>query len=147
MDQIDSKILELLQINGRISMVELGKEVNMTQPAVKERVRKLEERKVITNYRATISQQKLGKGITAFVLFQASNCNQFVEYCRQSPDVIDLYRISGQYNYLLKVATKSPETLEVFSDSCNKFGFPTILMVLSTRFEQKVMLPECLPEF
>jgi DNA-binding Lrp family transcriptional regulator len=142
MDQIDSKILEIMQTNGRISMVELGKAVNMTQPAVKERVRKLEEKGIITNYRATVSQQKLGKGITAFILFQASNCNQFVDFCRQSPDVIDLYRISGQYNYLMKVATKSTETLEALSDSCNKFGIPTILMVLSTRFEQKDMLPE-----
>ncbi|PGZ95504.1 hypothetical protein COE51_19935 [Bacillus pseudomycoides] len=71
---------------------------------------------------------------------------QFVEFCRQSPHIIDLYRISGQYNYLLKVATSSPESLEIFSDSCNKYGRPTILMVLSTRFEQKVMLPELLSE-
>ncbi|MDC2864215.1 MULTISPECIES: Lrp/AsnC family transcriptional regulator [unclassified Bacillus (in: firmicutes)] len=146
MDQIDSKILELLQNNGRMSMVDLGKEVNMTQPAVKERVRKLEDKGVIENYRAVVSQKKLGKDTTAFILFQANNCNQFVEFCRQSPHVIDLYRISGQYNYLLKVATSSSELLETFSDSCNKYGRPTILMVLSTRFEQKVMLPELLSE-
>lgn len=142
MDAIDSKILELLQKDGRMSMVNLGKKVNMTQPAVKERVRKLEEKGIITHYRSVLSPQKLGKGITAFILFEADQCHDFADFCKQYSDVVDLYRISGQYNHLLKVVTESMETLEGFTNAARQYGRSSVLIVLSTRFEQKAMLPQ-----
>ncbi|WP_339265553.1 Lrp/AsnC family transcriptional regulator [Paenibacillus sp. FSL K6-1330] len=70
MDQIDLQILELLKNNARISFSELGRKVNMTQPAVSERVKRLEEKGVITGYRAVLSPDKMGKGVTAFILFK-----------------------------------------------------------------------------
>jgi DNA-binding Lrp family transcriptional regulator len=142
MDQIDSKILEILQTNSRISMSELGRVIGMTQPAVTERVRKLEEKGIISKYRTALNLDKLGKKITAFILMQSQQCDQFDEFCRQSPDVIDLYRISGQYNFLVKVITDSMESLEEFTNKLGVFGYSTTLIVLSTRFEQKPIIPE-----
>ncbi|MEH6978424.1 Lrp/AsnC family transcriptional regulator, partial [Bacillus pseudomycoides] len=68
MDHIDRKILHILQEDGRISMTELGKMVNLSTPAVKERVKKLEDKNIITAYRAVINPEKLNKNVTAFVL-------------------------------------------------------------------------------
>ena len=66
-DSFDDKILAILQRNGRISMAELGRQVHLSQPAVTERVRKLEESGVITGYRAVVDLEKLGYGIRAII--------------------------------------------------------------------------------
>ncbi|KEQ21937.1 Lrp/AsnC family transcriptional regulator [Paenibacillus tyrfis] len=142
MDQVDYKILSLLHENSRIPMAELGRIIGMTQPAVKERVRKLEEQGVITGYHAAISMPKLGKNTTAFVMFRTKKCAAFVEFCRQSPEVTDMYRISGEYNYMLKVVTATTEELVDFSERCGDFGYSYTLMMLTAPFEQKMMICE-----
>ncbi|TDQ40706.1 Lrp/AsnC family transcriptional regulator [Aureibacillus halotolerans] len=141
MDSTDAKILKLLQTNARRTIADIGKLINMTQPAVKERVRKLEEKGVISSYGASLSPSKLGKETTAFVLFQTNSCEKFIDFCESHPDVIDLHRISGQHNYLVKVVTESTRSLDEFTDACGQFGFSTSLIVLSTPFEHKPLLP------
>ncbi|MFC6226347.1 Lrp/AsnC family transcriptional regulator [Paenibacillus allorhizosphaerae] len=140
MDQIDYKILSVLHDNARIPISEMSRMIAMSQPAVTERVRKLEEQGVIKGYRAELSPQKLGKHTTAFVLFKTNNCKDFLAFSETAPEVIDLYRISGEYNYLMKVTTETSETLAKFLDSCNPFGFTTPLIVLSTAFEDKSLV-------
>ena len=142
MDHVDSRILELLQENSRITMSELGRVIGMTQPAVTERVRKLEDKGVIKKYRAVLEPEKLGKPIMAFILMQTNSCTEFDNFAKESPEVIDLHRISGQHNFLLKVQTKSMEALEEFTNKLGAFGHSTTLIALSTRFEQKPILPE-----
>ncbi|RIX49360.1 Lrp/AsnC family transcriptional regulator [Paenibacillus nanensis] len=140
MDNIDLKIMSILHDNARITVSEMSRMVSMSQPAVTERLRKLEEREVITGYRAKISPAKLGKYTTAFVLFKSNNCKEFETFCEAAPEIIDFYRTSGEYNYLLKVVTETSESLETFLEACNAFGFSTTLVVLSTRFEDKSLV-------
>ncbi|GGG53695.1 Lrp/AsnC family transcriptional regulator [Paenibacillus radicis (ex Gao et al. 2016)] len=140
MDQIDSKILNLMHENARIPISEMSRLIAMSQPAVTERVRKLEEQGIITAYRAQLSPSKLGKNTTAFVLFKTGSCNDFAAFGEASPEIIDLYRISGEYNFLMKVVTETTQTLAAFLDSCNVYGFSTTLIVLSTAFEDKSLV-------
>lgn len=109
---MDKQILLVLQEQARISMTELGKAVALSQPAVTERVRRMEERGIIDHYRAVLTPEKINKQITAFVLFHTKGCQSFVEHCEQSNDVVELHRISGQYNFLVKVVTETLKTLE-----------------------------------
>ncbi|MFD0693512.1 Lrp/AsnC family transcriptional regulator [Paenibacillus sp. GCM10027628] len=140
MDQIDDKILSALHNNARIPISELSRMIAMSQPAVTERVRKLEEQGVITGYRAELSPSKLGKHTTAFILFKSNNCKDFEAFSESTPEIVDLYRISGEYNYLMKVLTETSESLTRFLDICSAFGFSTTLIVLSTRFEDKSLI-------
>ncbi|MFD0589200.1 Lrp/AsnC family transcriptional regulator [Paenibacillus sp. GCM10027627] len=140
MDQIDSQILSILHSNARTTVSEMSRIIAMSQPAVTERLRKLEEREIITGYRANISPSKLGKYTTAFVLFKSNNCKEFEAFSETAPEIIDLYRTSGEFNYLLKVVTETSETLETFLEACHAFGFSTTLVVLSTRFENKSLV-------
>lgn len=142
MDETDYKILSVLHENARIPMSELSRMIAMSQPAATERVRKLEEQGVIQGYRADLSPKKLGKLTSAFVLFKTNQCKDFLAFAEQAPEIIDLYRISGESNYLMKVITESSETMAQFLDSCNPFGFTTPLMVLSTAFEDKSLVAE-----
>ncbi|WNC16297.1 AsnC family transcriptional regulator [Brevibacillus brevis] len=132
MDQIDLKILEALQQNARISFSELGRTINMTQPAVSERVRKLEERGVIDAYRTIVSPEKLGKTVTAFVLVQTNDCGRLTAFGHQSEDVVEMYQLSGQFNFMLKVQTSSMSSLQDFLSRCSQYGFTTTMTVLST---------------
>ncbi|WP_029192629.1 Lrp/AsnC family transcriptional regulator [Paenibacillus harenae] len=140
MDRIDYKILAALHDNARISISEISRMIAMSQPAVTERLRKMEDQGVITGYRAELSPTKLGKHTTAFVLFKSNSCKEFEAFGEASPEIIDLYRTSGEYNYLMKVVTESSETLAAFLDACHVFGFSTTLVVLSTRFEDKSLV-------
>jgi DNA-binding Lrp family transcriptional regulator len=141
MDVIDKKILLHLQDQGRISMTELGKLVALSQPAVTERVRRLEEKGVIDHYRTVVNPQKANKNTTAFLLFHTKDCEKFIHFCNESPDVIELHRISGQYNYLLKVVTESMESLELFINASGKHGDSTTLIVLSSPIALKNIVP------
>ncbi|UUZ95029.1 Lrp/AsnC family transcriptional regulator [Paenibacillus sp. P25] len=140
MDQTDRKILSLLHDNARMSVAELSRIVAMSQPAVTERIRKLEEQGVITGYRVELSPTKLGKYTTAFIMFKTNNCKDFVQFAEESPEVIELHRISGEYNFLLKIVSETTETLAQFLDSCSAYGFSTTLIVLATTFEDKSLV-------
>ncbi|GLX67340.1 Lrp/AsnC family transcriptional regulator [Paenibacillus glycanilyticus] len=141
MDQIDYKILALLRDNARITISEMSRVIAMSQPAVTERMRKLEEQGVITGYRADVSLPKLGKYTTAFIMFKSNNCKEFETFCEAAPEIVDFYRTSGEYNYLMKVVTETSETLESFLETCHTYGFSSTLVVLSTRFEDKIFPP------
>lgn len=141
MDQIDSQILSLLHLNARMPMSEMSRTIAMSQPAVTERVRKMEDQGIITGYRVQVSPPKIGKHTAAFVLFKTNRCKDFLAFAEASAEIVELHRISGEYNFLMKVLTESTETLAGLLDACNEYGFSSVLVVLSTAFEDKNPVP------
>lgn len=141
MDHVDKQILIHLQSQARISMTELGKFVGLSQPAVTERVRRMEEKGIIKEYRTIVSPEKIGKHAAAYILFRTSDCHAFLDFCRSTPDVVECYRISGEHNYLLKVISDSTQSLEEFGNQCDKYGTYTILIVMSSPINHKFLLP------
>lgn len=144
MDQIDAQLLISLQKHARLPMTELGKQIGLSQPAVTERVRKLEERGVITQYRVMVSPEKINKHSIAYLLFHTKNCERFIKFCQDNPDVIECHRISGEYNYLIKVVSDSIKTLEAFINKSGEFGNSTTLIVMSSPIENKGLTPTIL---
>lgn len=141
MDSIDGDILRYLQSDARLSMTALGKCIGLSQPAVTERVKRLEEQGVIKGYRAKISNEKVGKAIVAFILFRTTKCNNFVDYCKEASQVIECHRISGEYNYLIKVVVESTKELELFENDSMRYGDSTTLISLSSPIEEKALIP------
>ncbi|MGX1829843.1 Lrp/AsnC family transcriptional regulator [Paenibacillus taichungensis] len=121
-DEIDQQIMRLLQHHARMPIVQISKEVNMSQPSVKERILKLEENGVISGYSTIYDLAKLNRGTTTFILLKTEHCEEFIRFCEQAVEVTDLYRISGEYNYLIKVQTATIEELAEFQDSLVKLG-------------------------
>lgn len=132
MDEIDRHIVSLMQENARISVTELGKRIGLSTPAANERLKRLEEREVITAYRAVINPEKFGKHVTAFILYDTTRCEAFREFCRQQPSVMECHRLAGQYSYLVKVVTENVRTLETFIDESMAYGQPSSLINLSS---------------
>lgn len=141
MDKIDQQLLLALQQDSKSSMTKLGKQISLSQPAVTERVKKLEEKGVITGYQALIDRKKVHKSVSAFLLFQARHCEDFVSYCETVEDVLEIHRISGQYNFLVKIIAESLEVLEVKINDLGRFGDSTTLVVLSTPMENRPIFP------
>jgi Lrp/AsnC family transcriptional regulator, leucine-responsive regulatory protein len=137
MDQVDLNILHFLQEDGRMSMTELGKRVGLSIPAVKERVKRLEENGTILGYRAVLNPKKVNKSVLAFILFDSKRCKEFREFCIQHPMVVECHRLAGQYSYLVKILAESVENLEEFIDESMAYGHPSTLINLSSPVEFK----------
>lgn len=131
MDHIDYEILKQLQQNAKISMKEIASRVHLSAPAVAERVKKLEEQEVIEGYKAKINLKKLDRAIVALILFKSTDCKKLAHFCHSHPDVLECYRVAGEISYIVKIATKSVETLENFIDQAMPFGTPSTNIVLS----------------
>lgn len=139
MDNINRQILDILQVEGRISMTELGKKISLSVPAVTERVRKLEDQGVIEGYKAQINPNKINKSVKAFVLIKTHRCKAFREFCKENSIVIECHRLTGEYSYLVKVVTETNELLEKFIDSTMEYGEPYTMMNLSSPVPNKII--------
>ena len=137
MDEIDRHILATMQENARISVTELGKQIGLSTPAANERLKRLEERGVITGYRATINPEKMDKQVTAFILYDTHRCEAFREFCKAHPSVVECHRLAGQYSYLVKIVTENVRTLEAFIDASMTYGQPSSLINLSSPVQFK----------
>jgi Lrp/AsnC family leucine-responsive transcriptional regulator len=115
MDNLDYRILDMLQRDGRATQLELSRAVGLSQPAVAERIRKLEERGVITGYAARVDASKLGKDITAFIGVNIEHPKHFEGFAKKvmsMPEVLEAHRVAGQDSYILKVKTANTKTLD-----------------------------------
>jgi len=115
LDAIDVEILRLLQQDGRISNTELAQRVGLAPPTVLRRVKLLEEHGYIKGYTTLVNPLKLGLTVTAFIFIEtAAGCNlvETEAFLRQLPGVQELHHLIGEWCFLLKVRTTSPQTLE-----------------------------------
>ncbi|MEK3985614.1 Lrp/AsnC family transcriptional regulator [Paenibacillus sp. FSL K6-3166] len=140
MDDIDRKIMQLLQYNARMPISQISKEVSMSQPSVKERIIKLEERNIISGYHTAFNLRDLNRGTTTFILIKTEHCQELTDFCNNAMEVTDLFRISGEYNYLIKVQTSTIEALAEFQDHLIKFGPSKSHISLKNILENRVLL-------
>jgi Lrp/AsnC family leucine-responsive transcriptional regulator len=133
-DEIDRKILHELQQDARISYAELGRRVGLTTPAVIERVRKLEDRGIITGYRADIDPAKVGLPITAFVRMSITGVDysHIIEVAEEAREVLECHRGTGGDSFIMKIAVSSVEHLQEVIDRLTPYGITTTTIVLSS---------------
>ena len=115
MDPIDGLLIQRLQEDGRATQLDLAREVGLSQPAVAERIRKLEQRGVIAGYTARVDAAKLGFDITAFIgvgIDHPRHFEAFAERVMALDDVLECHRVAGEDSYLLKVKTRNTGTLD-----------------------------------
>jgi len=111
-DAYDARILAELQRDARISMAELGRRVHLSQPAVTERVRKLELQGVIRGYRAVVDYERLGYGIRAIVRVGRVEYARVVKLIEQTPEVINAFNVTGEDSWVLEIAVIDVEHLD-----------------------------------
>jgi Lrp/AsnC family leucine-responsive transcriptional regulator len=116
MDEIDKKILSLLQGDARLSNAEMAEAVGLTVSSVHERVKKLERKGIIKGYVAVVDADKLGKPLMAFVRLTVSAHDTSKEgvraLCGAEPDILECHNVAGEDCYILKIRAESPKKLE-----------------------------------
>jgi Lrp/AsnC family leucine-responsive transcriptional regulator len=115
LDAIDVELLKILQRQGRTKRNELAERVRLSIPAVSERLRKLEERGVIRSYNAVVEGRKVGIGMTAYIFITSESPSFYkgiIERAQVHPEILECHAVTGEGSHLLKIKTRSTETLE-----------------------------------
>ncbi len=111
-NDIDRKILNIMQKDARISNAEIARQVSLAPSGVLERIRKLEERGVIRGYLAELDAVEVGFGLTAFVAVRTHECcGDTDKFLSEIPEVLEVHDVAGEDSYLLKVRVKNTEHL------------------------------------
>lgn len=108
MDAIDRKILTVLQDNANISIADLADRVGLSQTPCWKRIQRLEATGVILKRVALVAPEKIGLGLTVFVQIETGDhsgpwLDKFAETVSAMPEVIELYRMAGDVDYMLRV--------------------------------------------
>ncbi len=115
LDEIDLKLLTLLQDDGRMSQHDLAEAVGLSSPATGERLRKLEERGIIRGFTAVLDPKQLGADVTAFIAVGIDGSRfylDFVEHAQAHPEIQECHAVTGQGSHLIKIRTRDTSTLE-----------------------------------
>lgn len=115
LDEIDRKILNLLQEDGRVSQHDLAEAVGLSSPATGERLKKLEERGIIRGFTAVLDPKLVGRDVTAFIAVGIDGSryyNAFVDRALKHPEILECHAVTGQGSHLLKIRTRDTSTLE-----------------------------------
>lgn len=115
-DQLDLRILELLQANARETQAEIARDVGLAPSAVLERIRKLEARGVIRGYNAVVDPRTMGLPMLAFVAVRSEEVaadDRVAQALAESPEVLEVHHVAGDDCYLIKVRARDAEHLGV----------------------------------
>lgn len=117
MDKLDVSILQILQENARVSLKDISKQISLSIPATSERLRKLEREGYIDNYTAVLNTEKFEREFICFCMVTLSSHTleydiAFRKFAEATPDILECHRVTGEYEYILKIITKSSRTME-----------------------------------
>lgn len=132
-DEMDRRILSLLQQDGRLPNAEIARRVGMAPSATLERVRKLEDRGVIQGYDLRLDPRKLGLYVTAFIHVRAQDKQGEIdtgERLTQNPNVLEVHHIAGEDCYLVKI--RAADTDELGRMLRTDFSVPSIRSTRTT---------------
>jgi Lrp/AsnC family transcriptional regulator, leucine-responsive regulatory protein len=134
LDPVNVRLLDELQKNPRMSMSELGRRLDMSSPAVTDRVQRLEDNGIITGYRLEVDPRALGWPVAAFVRVRPGpgQLARIADLARETPEVVECHRITGEDCFLMKVYVTEIDKLEEVLDRFLLYGQTTSSIVQSS---------------
>ena len=134
LDETNRRLLGELHQDPRIGMSALARRVNMSAPAVTERVQRLERAGVITGYRLEVDPAALGLPVTAFARIRpaAGQLGKVAELAQSLPHVTECHRITGEDCFLVKIHASAVEQLQTVLDQFLAYGQTVTSIVVST---------------
>ena len=148
-DEMDRRILSLLQQDARLPNAEIARRVGMAPSATLERLRKLEEKGVIQGYECRVDAKKLGLGLTAFIFVRSNDRGEHDtgERLRQNPNILEVHHIAGEDCYLVKVRAADAEDLgrmlrTDFKSLPNLHSTRTTIVLGTLKESSRIPIPE-----
>ena len=118
LDEIDRRILEMLQTDCKVALARVGEQVGLSAPSVVERVRKLENEGFIQGYHARLNARRLGLDVIAFISVWTAHPQVIKELgaklskSSEFDDVLECHHVTGDPSLLLKLKTRNTQSLE-----------------------------------
>ena len=139
MDNIDRKILTILQDNARTPLKVIAEQVFLSSPAVSARIERLEAAGLFTSYQAQLSAAAMGYQIKAFISLEVEPRQkpEFYPYIEKCPNVMECNCVTGDYSMLLKVCFHTTQELDQFINQLDQFGRTRTQIVFSTPVEHR----------
>jgi Lrp/AsnC family leucine-responsive transcriptional regulator len=143
LDSTDHAIIAELQRDGRTSVAQLAREVNLSPSATAERVRRLTEGGVITGYSITVDPEALGYAVTAFVrlAYPTGNYKPFHDLVDSLPEVVEAHHVTGADCFIIKVLARSMRDLERITGRLATLGGITTSVVYSSPIPSRHITP------
>jgi Lrp/AsnC family leucine-responsive transcriptional regulator len=140
LDATNLRIVEELAADARITTAELGRRVSLSAPAVADRVQRLERAGVITGYHARVDPKALGYALAVVVRVAPATrqLQRIPELARDTPEVVECHRITGEDCFFLKLHLRSIDDLEEILDRFTPFGRTTTSIVHSSPVERRL---------
>jgi Lrp/AsnC family leucine-responsive transcriptional regulator len=147
-DSVNRALLTELAGDARLSLAELGRRVGLSAPAVAERLQRLQEAGVVRGYRVELDPRALGYslGVILRIRPEARHLRAVAERARQSPEVVECHRITGDDCYLMKLHVRDVEHLEAVIDRFTPFGQTTTSIIQSSPVTGRGLPLEPLPQ-
>jgi Lrp/AsnC family leucine-responsive transcriptional regulator len=141
LDDINRRLLQELQRDGRAAFAELGRRVGLSAPAVAERVGRLEREGVITGYHADVDPRAIGYSLAAVVRIRpfARQIHKIPEIAAQTLEVVECERITGEDCFLLRLHVRQMEDLEPVLDRFTPYGQTTTSIVHSAPVARRAL--------
>ena len=139
MDNIDRKILTILQQNARTPLKVIAEQVFLSSPAVSARIERLEAAGYILGYQAQLSCAAMGYQIKAFINLEIepSQKPEFYPYIEGCPNVMECDCVTGDYSMFIKVCFHTTQELDQFINQLHRFGRTRTQIVFSTPVEHR----------
>ncbi|MFD0481721.1 Lrp/AsnC family transcriptional regulator [Kineococcus sp. GCM10028916] len=143
LDATDHRIVEQLQLDGRISVADLARTINLSASATAERLRRLTEGGVVTGYSAVVDPQALGYAITAFVrlAYPTGNYKPFHDVVDTTPEIVEAHHVTGADCFIVKVVARSMPDLERIAGRLATLGGITTNVVYSSPLPRRRLPP------
>ena len=151
LDNVDLQILDLMQANARISNSDLARELGMAPSAMLERVKKLEQKKVIRQYNTSIDPNAVQQKLLAFIFIKSKEgftcCSDTAQALANLPEVQEVHHIAGEDCFLVKVRTADSSSLMAFMRNSlqpipNILSTKTTIVLETVKEQQQLVIPK-----
>lgn len=142
MDELDHKIIRLMMKNARMPVKDIAEQVNLTSPAVSSRIHRLEQEGVIGGYTVVLHHPEESARVQALISIATDPARRadFLTQIEEEPQVLQCYRVTGSYNFILKVSCLGIDGLEHLLTKIQKMGSTNTQIILSTSVDRPLMV-------
>ena len=144
MDEVDIRLLALLQENSRSTISELSKKLNLSRPSVAERMTRLRDSGVIEGYTARVSLKALGRDTMLIIHLNSLKVSPriFEAKIENDTDILECHRVTGETDYIIKAAVSSMDDMRMLIDRLMPFGSVSTSIVILSPISNRIVLPK-----